>query len=69
MGETKRAPMRRGPLGKRDRPLMRQGPLELLRLSTETLERAGRRPAPAFLDSSEANELPKLWTTPFVARD
>jgi hypothetical protein len=44
---------------------MRQGPLELLRLSSETSERAGRRPAPSFPDSSGAAELPKLLCVSF----
>src|SRR5881628_3780943 len=44
---------------------MRQGPLELLRLSSETSERAGRRPALTFLSSRGANELPKLSNDSF----
>ena len=37
---------------------MRQGPLALLRLSSETSERAGRRPALTFLKRKWAN---KKW--------
>ena len=46
--ETERAPMRRGPLGKRGGPQCGRGLSNLLRLSSETSERAGRRPAPSF---------------------
>jgi hypothetical protein len=46
---------------------MRQGPLDLLRLSTETLERAGRRPAPAFRTQVGGRWCRNLLTAPSVA--
>jgi hypothetical protein len=50
--------MRRGPPRIEQAP-MRQEPLDPLRFSSETLERAGRRPALAFSDSSFSCKLPK----------
>jgi len=56
--ENEWAPMRRGPPRIEQAP-MRQEPLDPLRFSSETLERAGRRPALAFSDSSFSCKLPK----------